>query len=272
MVRKGDKLYPVSWEEAMQTAATKLKQIFDANGPDSIGFIGSNHTSNEENYLFQRLARATFGTNNIDHHRTIDYSGLVTALGDRAGDASLTMKQLYDAPAVLVIGNDPTSQNPLVGWQIRTGIRHHSQRLYILNSGDIKLNRKARQVVQIPEGHEAAAIRWMGSEQGQLDPPLVEKLTQLKAALQAEPEGAIVFGVEGSGAAIAELITFGSRLQGKVRYMALGDYANSRGAAAMGVLPDRLPGYAYVDNAQAREAFEKLWGGVIPSKGGLTAP
>ena len=77
MVRKGDKLYPVSWEEAMQTAATKLKQIVDANGPDSVGFIGSNHTSNEENYLFQRLARATFGTNNVDHHRTIDYSGLV---------------------------------------------------------------------------------------------------------------------------------------------------------------------------------------------------
>ena len=83
MVRKGDKLYPVSWEEAAQTAATRLKQIHDASGKDSIGFIGSNRTSNEENYLFQRLARATFGTNNIDHHRTADYTGLVTALGDR---------------------------------------------------------------------------------------------------------------------------------------------------------------------------------------------
>jgi NADH-quinone oxidoreductase subunit G len=97
-------------------------------------------------------------------------------------------------------------------------------------------------------------------------------LVQLKAALDAEPEVAIVFGAEVSGAAIAELITFGSRLQGKVRYMALGDYANSRGAADMGVLPDRLPGYAYLDNAQAREAYEKLWGGVIPSKPGMTTP
>jgi len=50
--------------------------------------------------------------------------------------------------------------------------------------------------------------------------------------------------------------------------MALGDYANSRGAADMGVLPDRLPGYAHVDNAAAREALEKLWGSVIPSKAG----
>jgi NADH-quinone oxidoreductase subunit G len=197
---------------------------------------------------------------------------LVTALGDRAGEASLTMKQLSDAPAVLLIGNDPTEQNPFVAWQVRTGVRHHNQRLYVLNSRDIKLSRKATQFVQVPEGHETAAIRWMGSEQGQLEPALVEKLVQLKAALEAEPEVAIVFGAEVSGAAIAELITFGSRLQGKVRYMALGDYANSRGAADMGVLPDRLPGYAYLDNAQAREAFEKLWGGVIPSKPGMTTP
>src|SRR6266705_2432735 len=85
LLRKGDKLYPVSWEEAAQAAASKLKAIYGANGKDSIGFIGSNRTSNEENYLLQRLARATFGTNNIDHHRTADYAGLVTALGDRAG-------------------------------------------------------------------------------------------------------------------------------------------------------------------------------------------
>ena len=272
LVRKGDKLYPVSWEEASQTAATKLKQIVEVYGPDSIGFIGSNRTSNEENYLFQRLARATFGTNNIDHHRTVDYSGLFTALGDRAADSLLTMEQLYKSKTVLLIGNDPTNQNPLAAWQIRTGIRHHNSKLFIVNSHEIKLHRKATQFVKVAEGQEVAAIRWMGREEGQLAPELVEKLVQLKAALDAEPEVAIVFGAEISGAAIAELVTFGSRLQGKVRYMALGDYANSRGAADMGVLPDRLPGYAYADNAGAREAFERLWGGVIPSKPGLTTP
>src|SRR5262249_35928099 len=157
-----------------------------------------------ENYLFQRLARATFGTNNIDHHRTIDYSGLVTALGDRAGESSLTMKQLSEAPAVLLIGEESAPHDPPVRLLDRHEMRHHNQRLYVLNSRDIKLNRKATQFVRIPEGHEAAAIRWMGSEQGQLDPALVEKLTQLKAALDAEPEVAIVFGAEVSGAAIAE--------------------------------------------------------------------
>ncbi len=272
LLRKGDKLYPVSWEEAAQAAASKLKAIYDANGKDSIGFIGSNRTSNEENYLLQRMARATFGTNNIDHHRTADYAGLVTALGDRAGDSLLTMEQLYQSKTVLLIGNDPTNQNPLVGWQIRSGIRHFGTKLFILNSNEIKLKRKAKQFVKITTGQEAAALRWLENSEEQLAPELVEQLVQLKAALEAESDVAVVFGAEVSGAAIAALVTFGSKLPGRTRYMALGDYANSRGAADMGLLPDRLPGYAYVDDAGAREAFEKLWGGVIPSKAGETAP
>jgi len=112
----------------------------------------------------------------------------------------------------------------------------------------------------------------MAHEEGQLSPQLVEQLVLLKTALEAESEVAIVFGAEISGAAIAQLVAFGSKLPGKVRYMALGDYANSRGAADMGVLPDRLPGYAYADDAGAREALEGLWRSVIPSKSGLTTP
>jgi NADH-quinone oxidoreductase subunit G len=272
MVRKGDQLFPVSWEEAAQTAATRLKKIYDLSGKDSIGFIGSNRTSNEENYLFQRLARATFGTNNLDHHRTADYTGLVTALGDRAGDSLLTMQQLAEARAVLLVGNDPTEQNPLAAWQIRKGIRHIGAKLFILNTRDIKLKRKATQFVKVSGGQEAAAIRWMAHEEGQLPSELVEQLVQLKAALDAEPEVAIVFGAEVTGAAIAELVAFGSKLHGKVRYMALGDYANSRGAADMGLLPDRLPGYAQVVDSAARDAFERLWGAVLPAKAGQTAP
>ncbi|HKV61458.1 MAG TPA: NADH-quinone oxidoreductase subunit NuoG [Candidatus Acidoferrum sp.] len=272
LMRKGDKLYPVSWEEAAQTAASKLKAVYDAGGSDAIGFIGSNRTSNEENYLLQRMARATFGTNNIDHHRTADYTGLITALGSGASDSLLTMEQLYQSKAVLLVGNDPTQQNPLVGWQIRSGIRHHATKLFVINSNEIKLKRKATQFAKVAPGQEAAALRWLAHEEGQLAPELVEQLVQLKAGLEAESDVAVVFGAEISGAAIAQLVAFGSKLPGKTRYMVLGDYANSRGAADMGVLPDRLPGYAYVDDAAAREPLEKLWGGVIPSKPGQTAP
>jgi NADH-quinone oxidoreductase subunit G len=272
LVRKGDKLVPVSWEEAAQTAATKLKAAHSAGGPDGIGFIGSNRTTNEENYLLQRLARGTFGTNNIDHHRTADYTGLMTALGDRAADSLLTMEQLYQAKAVLLVGNDPTNQNPLAAWQIRTGIRHHGAKLFIIHQREIKLHRQSRLFVNVGQGQIPTALSFLAHEQGQLPSGVVEQLVQLKAGLEAESDVAIVFGAEVTGAALAQLVAFGSKLPGKVRYMALGDYANSRGAADMGVLPDRLPGYAHLDNAATRESFDKLWGSVISGKPGLTAP
>ena len=220
----------------------------------------------------KRLARATFGTNNIDHHRTADYAGLLTALGDRATASLLTMEQLYQSKAVLLIGNDPTNQNPLVAWQVRSGIRHFGTKLFIINSNEIKLKRLAKQFVRIAAGQEPTVLQWLAHEEGQLAPELVEQLVQLKAALEAESDVAIVWGAEISGAAIATLLAFGSKLPGKTSYMALGDYSNSRGAADMGLLPDRLPGYAHVDDAKARETFEQLWGRVLSSKPGLTAP
>jgi NADH-quinone oxidoreductase subunit G len=273
LVRKGEKLYPVSWEEAAQAAASKLKEIHTAMGPDGIGFIGSNRTSNEENYLLQKLARATFGTNNIDHHRTADYTGLVTALGEQAGDASLTMEQLYQSKAVLLIGNDVTNQNPLVAWQIRSGIRHFGTKLFVLSGNEIKLHRQAKQAIVLGSVKEPAAVRWLARGEGHFTDDLASQMGALKSALEAESDVTIVFGSSIAGAAIAELVAFGSKLPGKTRYMALGDYANSRGAADMGVLPDRLPGYAYLDNRASVEALKRNWGVQdLPAKPGMTAP
>jgi NADH-quinone oxidoreductase subunit G len=272
LLRKGDKLYPVSWEEAALAAATKLRDIRLVNGADAVGFIGSNRTSNEENYLFQRLARGTFGTNNVDHHRTADYTGLVTALGDHAADSSLTMEQLYESKAVLLIGNDPTQQNPLVAWQIRSGIRHHGTKLFLLNARQIKLQHKATQSIPVGNGQEAAAARWLATGEGSLPQEVTLQLEQLASALQAESDVAMVFGAEISGAAILHLVAFAAKLQGRVRYMALGDYSNSRGAADMGVLPDRLPGFAYLDDKTVAQALGKHWEAELPAKPGLTAP
>jgi NADH-quinone oxidoreductase subunit G len=272
LLRKGEKLHPVSWEEAAREAGKRLHQLHSAYGPEGIGFIGSNRTSNEENYLLQRLARATFGTNNIDHHRTADYTGLVTALGDRAAESMLTMEQLNQAKAVLLIGNDATNQNPLVAWQIRTNVRHHHAKLFVINSQEIKLERKAQQSVLLGSVLESAAVRWLATGEGNLSQELAGQLGALKQALEAESDVAIVFGSGISGAAIANLVEFGSKLPGKTRYMALGDYANSRGAADMGMLPDRLPGYAYLDNKSTGESMERHWGAKLSAKPGLTAP
>jgi len=271
LVRRDGKLVPSSWEDALAEVSRRLADVHKTSGPDSIGFIGSNRTTNEENYLLGGIARASIGTNNIDHHRTADYASLIAALGARAGTAGATMTQLYEADAVLLVGHDPTEQSPLVAWQIRSAIRHRGARLYIVNSESIKLLRKATGFAEVPDGREATAVRWLAGGEAQLDAGTIERLASLKASLEKESNVVIVFGAELTGAAIRDLVKFGSSLPGQTRYMALGDYANSRGAADMGQLPDMLPGYVSVTDAEARKKFGKLWEAKLPDKPGMNA-
>ncbi len=67
LLRKDGKLTPVSWDEALDFTVKRLKEIKEANGPDSIAFLASAKVTNEENYLIQKFARAAVGTNNVDH-------------------------------------------------------------------------------------------------------------------------------------------------------------------------------------------------------------
>jgi len=117
--RKGDKLYPVSWEEARK-CGRKLKAVYDASARIPLASSVSNRTSNEENYLLQRWrARLWHQQHRSSSHR--DYTGLITALGS-APAIPATMEQFVSIEGRLLVGNDPTNQNPLVGWQIRSGI------------------------------------------------------------------------------------------------------------------------------------------------------
>ena len=67
LIRTSDGLRPASWDDALNTVATRLREIRDLYGPDSIGFLVSAKCTNEENYLLQKIARALIGTNNVDH-------------------------------------------------------------------------------------------------------------------------------------------------------------------------------------------------------------
>jgi len=271
LIRRDGKFVPSSWEDALAEISSRLAEIRKASGADSIGFIGSNRTTNEDNYLLGRIARASIGTNNLDHHRTADYASLIAALGPQAADASATMTQLYEADAVLLIGDDPTEQSPLVAWQIRSAIRHRASRLYVINSKSIKLLRKAKAFAEVPQGGEAAAVRWLAGSANQIDAGVAERLGALKSALEKESNVVIVFGAELTGTAVRDLVAYGSSLSGQTRYIALGDYANSRGASDMALLPDMLPGYASIGDAKARDKFGKLWGAKLPEKPGLDA-
>ncbi len=67
LMRKNGELVPVSWDEALDTAASGLKKVVDQYGPDAVALLASAKITNEENFLLSKLSRAAIGTNNIDH-------------------------------------------------------------------------------------------------------------------------------------------------------------------------------------------------------------
>src|SRR5438067_1899888 len=162
MVRKDGKLKLATWEEAFEVVAKRFKEIKEKRGPNAIGVIGSTRTTNEENYLLQKFARTVLGTNNIDHHRTADLPSFAAALH---GQQNLTasMRDVYNAPAILVIGNNPTDEHPLLAWHIRNDVRLHNGRLYVVNSEKIKLHRQAASFSQIQS--EAVFAGFLGGNE-----------------------------------------------------------------------------------------------------------
>src|SRR6185437_1195816 len=111
LIKKNGRLTPATWEEAFELIGKKFSEVQKSAGGEAIGVIGSNRTSNEENYLLQKFARVVLGTNNIDHHRTADFPAFAAALSGRQ-NATASMRDVYNAPAILLIGNDPTEQHP----------------------------------------------------------------------------------------------------------------------------------------------------------------
>jgi NADH-quinone oxidoreductase chain G len=265
LIHRNGKLEAASWEEALGATAARVKEIIGKSGADSVAVLGSNHTTNEENYLLQRFARTIIGTNNLDHHRTGDFSSLVGALtAANATDRFATIEEIFGASSILLIGGDPTHEHPLVAYQIRQAVQKNSARLHIINRADIKLRRQASFYAKAED--EAAAIKALAGN-GNASPDL----TALGEKLAQESDTVIIFGDSIRGGQVGELVRWGLSLPGKTRFVALGDYANSRGAADMGVLPGALPGYAALSDAGARAKFESVWGAKIAEKPGKNA-
>jgi NADH-quinone oxidoreductase subunit G len=220
-------LRPVSWAVALATVAKRFTELKNRHGKFAV--IGSNHTSNEENFLLQKFVRQTLATSNIDHHRTGDVASMVDALHGKTGMMA-TMADLYSSKAVLVIGTDLAQEHPLIAYQLRANFRHHKAHVYAVTPGRVREDGYAT-FVRTEEGKE------------------FEALESLRAKLKGESELVVVFGDPIKGALIRQLVSFGDSLGIPVKYVCLVDYSNSRGASDMGLLPDLLPGYYPVSDS-----------------------
>jgi NADH-quinone oxidoreductase subunit G len=236
LVRKNGKLEEAAWSEALEIVARKFSEVKARKG--KFGVIGSNRTTNEENYYLQKFARQVLETDNIDHHRTGDLATLLDALSGKT-DALANTGDLYDRKAVLVIGSDLSQQQPFLAFQIRANYRHHSAHVYTVTPGPVREWKYATKGIIAEAGREMQALE------------------SLRDQLKAEPELVIVFGDSIKGEGVRQLAAFGDSLGIPVKYICLVDYSNSRGAFDMGLVP--VSGGLTYDEMLSAGDMDVLW-------------
>jgi NADH-quinone oxidoreductase subunit G len=251
-------LKAVSWEEALTCVGKKFAELRDTRGGKTIGVIGGNRLTNEEAYLLQKFARSVLHTNNIDHHRTADYVAFAQSLAGTTGRAA-SLRETLTAPAVLLVGGDPTNQSPATAWNLRSNVRLNGARLYIANTAEIKLRRQASAFLQVAEyGYGALAAFLAGDDSAaNIAAPDSAALASFRDAIRSEESLLVLIGNDLRGAELKRLIDFGLTIPG-TKFALLADYANSRGAADMGLLPDMLPGYTPIGPIDTQDPSSRI--------------
>jgi formate dehydrogenase major subunit len=122
-----------TWAEALDLVTRRLTEIHAAGGPGAIAGFGSAKCSNEEAYLFQKLIRAGFGTNNVDHCTRLCHASSVAALfeGVGSGAVSTTYGDVANAEVVIITGSNPTANHPVASSFFKQARRRGTKIIYV---------------------------------------------------------------------------------------------------------------------------------------------
>ncbi|MFC5994709.1 formate dehydrogenase subunit alpha [Pseudonocardia hispaniensis] len=122
-----------TWEEALDLVATRLKQVHAQGGPGAIAGFGSAKCSNEEAYLFQKLIRVGFGTNNVDHCTRLCHASSVAALfeGIGSGAVSTTYGDVLNADVAIITGSNATANHPVASSFFKQARRRGTTIIYV---------------------------------------------------------------------------------------------------------------------------------------------
>src|SRR5256714_1774737 len=157
--KKGGRLVPATWEEAIRFAAQKLREVRDAHGGGAIGVVGSPRLTNESNWAMLRFAREVAGT---DKYTASEAFSLVPFFENLSAPLA-THRDIRHAKTIVLVGGEPEELQPLVGRQIRQAVRNGGARLVIFNSVPIRLKEQAAQFVHVRPGALDAVVLALAS-------------------------------------------------------------------------------------------------------------
>ncbi len=302
-----------TWEEALALAARGLKSLRDGHGPRSLAGFGSAKGSNEEAYLFQKLVRTGFRSNNVDHCTRLCHASSVAALmeGVSSGAVSNQVNDVAHAEVIFVIGSNPTVNHPVAATWMKNAVRRGAK-LIVADPRRTDLARHATHVLQFNADTDVAMLNAMLHvivTEGLANEDFINERTTGYEALKENvlaysPEAmAPICGIPAQtlrevsrlfATSKASMILWGmgisqhihgtdnarclialAMVTGQIGRPGCGLHPlrgqnNVQGASDSGLIPMLYPDYQRVDNPQAQERFEKLWGTQLDPRPGLT--
>lgn len=183
LIKKNGVFEEASWEEALSYMAERFKKIKKTEGADKIAGFSCSRAPNEDNYLFQKMMRAAFGTNNVDNCARVCHSASVHGLAITLGSGAMTnpIKDItQDVDVILLVGSNPTEAHPVIGAQIRQAIQHGTK-LIVVDPRKIDLAKDAYLHLPIKPGTNVAFANGMMNiiiNEGLADMAFIEQRTE----------------------------------------------------------------------------------------------
>jgi NADH-quinone oxidoreductase subunit G len=233
LVRRDGMLVPVSWDEALETAAKRLGEVAASKGADAVAVLGSRRITNEGNFAVADVARA-IGTKNLSWKPDFDLGRFFAAVGGRLA----TKQDILDADRILVVGGDPKEYQPLTAYFILQAVTRFNAQLYVAGSRLSRIRKRAAQFVHTRPGGEVALLQGLadaGAAANAAGAAGVEaaEIDSLREALASGSRVVVMVGDElgaealEAAAGLGALLAAGDR---QVTYRPLVYYNNSIGA------------------------------------------
>jgi formate dehydrogenase major subunit len=289
-----------SWEEALALAAGPLKHLRDTHGKKSLAGFGSAKGSNEEAYLFQKLVRTGFGSNNVDHCTRLCHASSVAALleGVGSGAVSNQVNDVAHSDLIFVIGSNPSANHPVAATWMKNAAQKGA-RIVLADPRVTDIGRNAWRTLQFKADTDVAMLNALIHtviEEGLVDQDFIDRRASNYEALRENVKGyspeamAPVCGIPAAtlrevarafasqhvhGTDNARCLIALATVTGQIGKPGSGLHPlrgqnNVQGASDAGLIPMMFPNYQRVDNAAAHQWFENFWNTKLDEKPGYT--
>ncbi|MGW8226038.1 MAG: molybdopterin oxidoreductase family protein, partial [Anaerolineales bacterium] len=131
----------VSWDEALDYTANRLVEIYRRDGSNAMAVYCCAKATNEDNYLLQKMYRALFRTNNIDHCTRLCHAGSVVALQMAIGSAAMsnTAAEVIDSDVFIITGSNTAETHPIIALQMKAAVEKHGARLIVVDPRRVEM-------------------------------------------------------------------------------------------------------------------------------------